>query len=102
MPPLRALRRACACLPVCLYCVDAAGVAAYALSQGWERGDDGRDLSSDKLPWVRTLCQRSGVEEVLSPGQMLRKHPVGRWVSEEDHLVGATGHTIACIHACMG
>ncbi|KIY96726.1 hypothetical protein MNEG_11233 [Monoraphidium neglectum] len=44
-----------------------------------------------KLAWVQALAAQPGMREVLVPGQQLRKHPVGQLISEEDHLVGATG-----------
>jgi len=42
---------------------------------------------SDALPWVRELASQEGVREVPLPGQMLRDHPIGRLVSEPDHLL---------------
>jgi hypothetical protein len=64
--------------------------AAYALAQSNRAPDsDGAShLSSDAIPWVRQLAEREGVEEVLSPGQQLRRHPVGKLVVDQDHLVG--------------
>ncbi|EFJ49429.1 hypothetical protein VOLCADRAFT_117226 [Volvox carteri f. nagariensis] len=62
--------------------------AAYALAQS-NRAPDSEgtgDLSSEAIPWVRQLAETEGVEEVLSPGQQLRKHPVGKMVVEQDHL----------------
>lgn len=44
-----------------------------------------------QLPWVQALAAQPGMREVLVPGQQLRKHPVGQFVSEEDHLVGGGG-----------
>ncbi|GLI68036.1 hypothetical protein VaNZ11_012359 [Volvox africanus] len=62
--------------------------AAYALAQSNRASESGgtSDLSSDVIPWVRQLAETNGVEEVLSPGQQLRKHPVGKLVVEQDHL----------------
>ncbi|GIL79841.1 hypothetical protein Vretifemale_9121 [Volvox reticuliferus] len=62
--------------------------AAYALAQSNRAPESGgtSDLSSDAIPWVRQLAETNGVEEVLSPGQQLRKHPVGKLVVEQDHL----------------
>ena len=40
---------------------------------------------------VRELAEEEGVEEVLSPGQQLRRHPVGKLVVEQDHLVRPRG-----------
>jgi acyl-coenzyme A thioesterase PaaI-like protein len=42
---------------------------------------------SDSLAWVRELASADGVREVPLPGQMLRDHPIGRLVSEPDHLL---------------
>ncbi|GLC40664.1 hypothetical protein PLESTM_001099000 [Pleodorina starrii] len=62
--------------------------AAYALAQSNRASDsDGTgDLSSEKIAWIRELAETDGVEEVLSPGQQLRRHPVGKLVVEQDHL----------------
>ncbi|KAG2453867.1 hypothetical protein HYH02_002074 [Chlamydomonas schloesseri] len=62
--------------------------AAFALAQSNRATDsDGEgDLSSNRITWVRELAEEEGVEEVLSPGQQLRRHPVGKLVVEQDHL----------------
>jgi acyl-coenzyme A thioesterase PaaI-like protein len=70
------------------------GVAASAWGQRRRNGNassstpsttTGRE--SDSLPWVRALAESEGVREVPLPGQMLRDHPIGRLVSEPDHLL---------------
>ncbi|GFR48862.1 hypothetical protein Agub_g10816 [Astrephomene gubernaculifera] len=62
--------------------------AAFALAQNNRAADseDHEDLSSEALPWVRELAADENVEEVLSPGQQLRRHPVGKYVVDQDHL----------------
>ncbi|KAG2501561.1 hypothetical protein HYH03_000068 [Edaphochlamys debaryana] len=65
--------------------------AAYALAQSNRASEDAddrhiQDLSSERVPWVRQLAEGEGVEEVLSPGQQLRHHPIGKLVVEDDHL----------------
>lgn len=78
--------------------------AAYALAQSNRAPDSGNtgDLSSEAIPWIRQLAEMEGVEEVLSPGQQLRQHPVGKLVVEQDHLVrensgsrGIVAHDVA-------
>lgn len=44
------------------------------------------DMETSQIGWVQELADREGMREVLIPGQMLRKHPLGQLVSEEDHL----------------
>lgn len=38
------------------------------------------------VPWVQELSSQEGMREVLSAGQMLRRHPVGKLVLTQDHL----------------
>lgn len=45
------------------------------------------NLDTDNVEWVRRLAGGDGVKEVLCPGQMLRKHPIGKIVADDDHLV---------------
>ncbi len=62
---------------------------AYALAQSNRASEDDPDHGPlDGGPaWLKELAGREGVDEVLSPGQQLRKHPVGKLVVEQDHLV---------------
>lgn len=61
---------------------------AYALAQSNRASEDDPDHGPlDGGPaWLKELASREGVDEVLSPGQQLRKHPVGKLVVEQDHL----------------
>mmetsp|Transcript_32245 Transcript_32245/g.71351 ORF Transcript_32245/g.71351 Transcript_32245/m.71351 type:complete len:278 (+) Transcript_32245:89-922(+) len=45
-----------------------------------------KSLSTSSVPWVQQLSQQEQVEEMLNPGQMLRKHPVGKLIVDQDHL----------------
>jgi acyl-coenzyme A thioesterase PaaI-like protein len=54
---------------------------------GGEAGTAAGTRDSDALAWVQALASADGVREVPLPGQMLRDHPIGRFVSEPDHLL---------------
>ena len=64
----------------------AGGTTAFALAQNYAP-EEPQDLASDKVPWVSAIAAGVDVEEVQSPGQMLRRHPIGKLVVEQDHLV---------------
>ena len=64
----------------------AAGGAAIWQSQG--SSEDLAPCSSSQLPFVRELQAKSSVVEVDTPGNQLRKHPLGKLLVEQDHLVG--------------
>jgi hypothetical protein len=64
--------------------VSGGAVTAYNSNQTMA---DLEDAESSQIGWVQDLATQEGVSEVLVPGQMLRKHPVGQLLSEEDHLV---------------
>jgi hypothetical protein len=58
----------------------------------WNQSQDGEseeDFVSETshLDWVQAIMQQPGTHEVVFPGRMLREHPVGKLVTEEDHLV---------------
>lgn len=59
------------------------GGAAVAFSKSGS--SDELDKTSS-IPWVQELEAQESVEEVLSPGQMFRKHPVGKVLVDQDHL----------------
>lgn len=63
----------------------AGGTTAFALAQNYAP-EEAQDLASDKVPWVSAIAVGVDVEEVQSPGQMLRRHPIGKLVVEQDHL----------------
>lgn len=65
------------------------GGAASALA--WNQGQqDPYQLTGLAEPeWLLELARGESIQEVQTPGQMLRKHPVGRLVSDEDHLFEA-------------
>lgn len=68
----------------------AAGVASgSAATAAWHWRDDGEAVTFETadIPWVRDLAAQQGMREMLVPGQMLRKHPVGQLLTEDDHLV---------------
>lgn len=68
----------------------AAGVASgSAATAAWHWRDDEEAVSfeTQEIPWVQELAQQQGMREMLVPGQMLRKHPVGQLLTEDDHLV---------------
>ncbi len=68
----------------------AGGSAGFALSQSSE-GSEG--ASTADLAWVQDLASKPSITEVRSPGQMLRQHPIGKLVVEQDHLVRNWGAT---------
>lgn len=83
---------------------------AYALAQSNRASEDDPDHGPlDGGPaWLKELASREGVDEVLSPGQQLRKHPVGKLVVEQDHLVRrgrgtvCSGLQVSCECTCAG
>lgn len=67
------------------------GGAVLTLTQTGTDEEAGTGINTDDLPWLAQLVERPEVEEVLSPGQMLRRHPVGKMLVDQDHLVRALG-----------
>lgn len=66
----------------------AGGVAASTAAWKWREGDEeGGPFETAQLAWVQELAAQEGMREMLVPGQMLRKHPVGQLLTEDDHLV---------------
>eukprot|EP00882_Tetradesmus_deserticola_P025340 GHRQ01027826.1.p1 GENE.GHRQ01027826.1~~GHRQ01027826.1.p1 ORF type:complete len:199 (+),score=58.88 GHRQ01027826.1:332-928(+) len=65
-----------------------AGGAAGTAAWKW-RGDHDNvgPLDTQDIAWVQELAGQPGMKEMLVPGQMLRKHPVGQLLAEDDHLV---------------
>ncbi|KAG1665542.1 hypothetical protein FOA52_000688 [Chlamydomonas sp. UWO 241] len=47
---------------------------------------DGVLLTTSSLPWLKRMVGRPEVDEVLAPGQMLRKHPIVKQFVDQDHL----------------
>ena len=66
----------------------AGGSAGFALSQSSE-GSEG--ASTADLAWVQDLASKPSITEVRSPGQMLRQHPIGKFIAEQDHLASDWG-----------
>eukprot|EP00882_Tetradesmus_deserticola_P012165 GHRQ01012889.1.p1 GENE.GHRQ01012889.1~~GHRQ01012889.1.p1 ORF type:complete len:297 (+),score=115.29 GHRQ01012889.1:332-1222(+) len=64
-----------------------AGGAAGTAAWKW-RGDHDNvgPLDTQDIAWVQELAGQPGMKEMLVPGQMLRKHPVGQLLAEDDHL----------------
>ena len=60
------------------------GATATAWSQG---NSDSLEAHTSEVAWVNELAARQSVQEVLSPGNMLRKHPLAKMLVEQDHLV---------------
>ena len=71
----------------------AGGGAGFALSQTSEEESLG---STADLPWVAELASRQSVTEVLSPGQQLRQHPIGKLIVDQDHLVSEPLTCLPC------
>jgi hypothetical protein len=71
------------------------GGAATAAWRWREDGEAAPQFETGEIPWVQQLAAQPGNREMLVPGQMLRKHPVGQLIAEDDHLVGcgAAAHT---------
>jgi hypothetical protein len=61
-------------------------VTVYGTAQ---QSPNAEDMETSQIPWVQELANKEGMREVLVPGQMLRKHPIGQLISEDDHMVGA-------------
>lgn len=64
--------------------VSGGAAAAWNSNQHQHEHDD---FDTARIEWVQQLAAKHGMLEVPIPGQMLRKHPVGQLISEEDHLV---------------
>ena len=43
--------------------------------------------SSSEMPFVQELQAKTSVVEVRTPGNQLRKHPIGKLLVDQDHLV---------------
>ncbi len=63
------------------------GGAATAAWRWREADEPAGPFESADIPWVCALANTPGIREMLIPGQMLRSHPVGQLISEDDHLV---------------
>jgi acyl-coenzyme A thioesterase PaaI-like protein len=52
------------------------------------KGDDEAPgpFETAEVEWVQELAAQPGMKEMLVPGQMLRKHPIGQLIAEDDHL----------------
>lgn len=70
-----------------------AGVGAVTATS-WQRREREEELHPELAAcgWVAALASERGMREVAFPGRMLRTHPVGALVSENDHLV--RGHAV--------
>lgn len=82
------------------------GAVLYGTQASTSEADGANDASSSliSVPWVTEIAQSPGVQEVLVPGQMLRKHPVGKLVLEEDHLVSwlqLVVWPLLCVFVCV-
>lgn len=54
----------------------------------WKDDDEAAGpFETAEIQWVQDLAAEPGMKEMLVPGQMLRKHPIGQLISEDDHLV---------------
>eukprot|EP00879_Flechtneria_rotunda_P009076 GHRR01009503.1.p1 GENE.GHRR01009503.1~~GHRR01009503.1.p1 ORF type:complete len:183 (+),score=32.34 GHRR01009503.1:236-784(+) len=53
----------------------------------WRGDEEVGPFETAEISWVRELAEQPGLREMLIPGQMLRKHPVGQLIAEDDHLV---------------
>lgn len=58
-----------------------------ATATAWKGNSDSLDTQASEVAWVNELASRQSVQEVLSPGNMLRKHPLAKMLVEQDHLV---------------
>lgn len=45
--------------------------------------------------FLQELAAQPGMKEMLVPGQMLRKHPVGQLLTEDDHLVSSLASAVS-------
>ena len=64
-----------------------AGGGAAAVWQS-QSSDEGEVTATSELPFVAELIAKESVTEVHSPGNQLRKHPIGKLLVDQDHLVG--------------
>jgi hypothetical protein len=64
-------------------------VSGSAATAAWHWRDENEAVAFEtaEIPWVQELAAQPGMREMLVPGQMLRKHPVGQLLTEDDHLV---------------
>jgi len=53
---------------------------------GTQQAPESEDMETSQIAWVQELANKKGMREVLVPGQMLRKHPIGQLISEDDHM----------------
>jgi hypothetical protein len=67
------------------------GAATAAWS--WRDGSEAVAFETAEIPWVQELASQPGMREMLLPGQMLRTHPLGKVISEDDHLVSSGDET---------
>jgi hypothetical protein len=68
-------------------------VSGSAATAAWHWRDENEAVAFEtaEIPWVQELAAQPGMREMLVPGQMLRKHPVGQLLTEDDHLVSVAG-----------
>eukprot|EP00878_Enallax_costatus_P004142 GHUV01004371.1.p1 GENE.GHUV01004371.1~~GHUV01004371.1.p1 ORF type:complete len:298 (+),score=91.03 GHUV01004371.1:262-1155(+) len=53
----------------------------------WKNDDEAAGpFETAEVEWVQDLAAREGMKEMLVPGQMLRKHPIGQLIAGDDHL----------------
>lgn len=64
-------------------------VSGSAATAAWHWRDENESVAFEtaEISWVQDLAAQPGMREMLVPGQMLRKHPVGQLLTEDDHLV---------------
>lgn len=80
------------------------GGAAVALASSEESSlGDPSSPQSEQHPAVQQLLEKECVAEVLSPGQMLRRHPVAKVFVDQDHLFEAMAgsgqiHSFRCFY----
>lgn len=63
-------------------------VSGSAATAAWHWRDENEAVAFEtaEIPWVQDIAAQPGMREMLVPGQMLRKHPVGQLLTEDDHL----------------
>lgn len=69
------------------FALGVAGGAAGTAAWKWREDQDNvGPFETQEIAWVQELAGQPGMKEMLVPGQMLRKHPVGQLLTEDDHL----------------
>ena len=69
---------------------------------GTQQAPNSEDMETSQIAWVQELANKEGMREVLVPGQMLRKHPIGQLISEDDHMVSTIKQVDNSGRACIG